>query len=62
MFHFRFWLFGEWNDVVIDDRLPCYKGNFVFCRNNKDPNELWAPLLEKAYAKYKQTFSQKRTF
>ncbi|CAF4023783.1 unnamed protein product, partial [Rotaria sordida] len=51
MFHFRFWLFGEWNDVVIDDRLPCYKGNFVFCRNNKDPNELWAPLLEKAYAK-----------
>ncbi|CAF0870416.1 unnamed protein product [Rotaria sordida] len=51
MFHFRFWLFGEWNDVIIDDRLPCYMGKLVFCRNNKDPNELWAPLLEKAYAK-----------
>ena len=22
-----------------------------FCRNNKDPNEFFAPLLEKAYAK-----------
>lgn len=57
IFHFRFWLFGEWNDVVIDDRLPWYKDTLVFCQNRKDPDEFWAPLLEKAYAKYIPTFS-----
>jgi len=51
LFHFRFWLFGEWYDVVIDDRLPWYKGKLVFCRNRQHPNELWAALLQKAYAK-----------
>lgn len=52
MFHFRFWLYGERVDVIIDDRLPCYKRELVFCRNNKHKHELWASLLEKAYAKY----------
>lgn len=52
IFHFRFWLYGQWYDVVVDDQLPFHSdGRLVFCRNKKDPNELWAPLLEKAYAK-----------
>ncbi|CAF4020095.1 unnamed protein product [Rotaria sp. Silwood1] len=52
IFHFRFWLYGEWLDVVIDDQLPCTQdGGFIYCRNVKDKNEMWAPLLEKAYAK-----------
>ncbi|CAF5028521.1 unnamed protein product [Rotaria sp. Silwood1] len=52
IFHFRFWLYGEWYDVVIDDQLPYIEDDgFVYCRNTKDPNEMWAPLLEKAYAK-----------
>ena len=52
IFHFRIWKFGEWLDVVVDDLLPVDENNnLVFCSNNKDKNEMWGPLLEKAFAK-----------
>jgi hypothetical protein len=53
IFHFRFWVSGKWYDVVIDDRLPVYENDnrLVFCSNKRDSSEMWAPLLEKAYAK-----------
>lgn len=52
MFRFHFWLYGEWVSVVIDDRLPYdYSNNFLYCSNKEEPNEYWASLLEKAYAK-----------
>ena len=51
-FHFYFWRFGEWTEVVIDDRLPVLEdGTLRFGQNRSQPNEFWGALLEKAYAK-----------
>jgi hypothetical protein len=43
---------GALRCVIIDDMIPVFSsnGSIVFARCS-DPNELWVPLIEKAYAK-----------
>ncbi|KAM4772104.1 calpain-10 isoform 2-T3 [Rhinophrynus dorsalis] len=46
----RFWHFGHWVEVTIDDLLPCL-GNKLCFSHCQDQGAFWLPLLEKAYAK-----------
>jgi len=47
----RFCVNGEWEYVIVDDVMPVDKyGRFLYARS-ADPDEVWCPILEKAYCK-----------
>ncbi|XP_072945080.1 calpain-B-like [Epargyreus clarus] len=49
-FRFRFWVFGTWREVCVDDRLPV-RGAHLLGSRGALPDDFTLPLLEKAYAK-----------
>jgi hypothetical protein len=52
VFHARFWNFGKWQDVYIDDYLPViYDTRPWGARSATDEDEFWVSLLEKAFAR-----------
>jgi hypothetical protein len=58
VYAFKFYKFGRWVEVVVDDTIPVVKNSeaTLFCCS-KDKNELWAILMEKSYAKLHDTYA-----
>lgn len=50
-FCIRFYDGGKDTVVIVDDTLPMYYSNHPLFAKCKDSNEIWVPMLEKAYAK-----------
>lgn len=53
----QFFKNGNWQQVIVDTRIPYNTsyGSPIYA-HCKDPNEMWLPLIEKAYAKFHKNY------
>jgi hypothetical protein len=51
IFLFRFWRFGYWIEVVVDDFLPTIGNKLAFAHSDFE-NEFWCALCEKVILCY----------
>jgi calpain len=51
LYTLKFYKNGKWRYIHIDDYIPCRQSGKIHFSYNKNPNELFAMLIEKAYAK-----------
>lgn len=42
---------GEWKEIIIDDKFPCFNEERGPCFTKGNGSELWVLILEKAWAK-----------
>eukprot|EP01065_Artemidia_motanka_P000436 TRINITY_DN10198_c1_g1_i1.p1 TRINITY_DN10198_c1_g1~~TRINITY_DN10198_c1_g1_i1.p1 ORF type:complete len:1658 (+),score=545.93 TRINITY_DN10198_c1_g1_i1:2377-7350(+) len=53
---------GWWQKVIVDDYFPCDGPQAqAFAANRAEPNEVWAPLVEKAFAKLRGGYMKLET-
>ncbi|OQR76203.1 calpain-5-like [Tropilaelaps mercedesae] len=63
LFRFMFYHFGEWRQVLVDDRLPVDPHTAVpLFAKSRTKDEFWPILLEKAYAKYLGSYEALRFY
>eukprot|EP00742_Colponemidia_sp_Colp-10_P014619 GILJ01016625.1.p1 GENE.GILJ01016625.1~~GILJ01016625.1.p1 ORF type:complete len:619 (+),score=97.60 GILJ01016625.1:20-1876(+) len=48
---------GWWTNIIVDDYLPTIGGKPCFAKNIEDPAEMWAAIMEKAFAKVCGSYS-----
>jgi hypothetical protein len=51
LYVFKFFKNLKWVYVIVDDRIPCYSEGLPVFGTCVNINEMWVPLIEKAYAK-----------
>ncbi|KAL5270829.1 hypothetical protein ACHWQZ_G001486 [Mnemiopsis leidyi] len=51
IYKFRFWRYGNWTEVTIDDKLPSVAGELLYTHTLEN-DEHWMCVMEKAYAKF----------
>ena len=56
-FRFNLWNFGNWEEVVVDDRIPVDDHDEHFGALSSLSGVYWPPLLEKAFAKHLTSYN-----